>query len=151
MTAGTWSRVDTTRVLLGTTGVAVLGYAAFLGVVTVAPAQYPAVVWWLVAAIVLHDGVLAPLVIAFGALGRRTTARIGRRAAAVARAALVTAACCSLVLIPGLVVRATGARNPTIHAVDYPLVLVGLWSAALAVAVSAVLIGRGATATARTK
>ena len=150
MRAATAPGVANARIVIGASGVAVLGYAAFLGLTTVAPAQYPAVLWWLIGAIVVHDGVLAPLVVAFGVLGRGTSERIGPRAAAVARAWLVAAACCSLVLVPGLVVRATGARNPTIHAVDYPLVLVGLWVAAVCVAAAAVLIGRRG-ATARTK
>ena len=116
------------RLAIGAFGLALLGYAAVLGLTTVASAQYPALI--------------APVVVAFGVIGRGTARRIGPVAAAVARAALVAAACCSLVLIPGLVVRAVGARNPTIHVVDYPLVLAGLWIAAVAVAGAAVLVGR---------
>ena len=130
------------RLAIGAFGLALLGYAAVLELTTVASAQYPAVMWWVFAAIVVHDGLIAPVVVAFGVIGRGTARRIGPIAPAVARAALVAAACCSLVLIPGLVVRAVGARNPTIHVVDYPLVLAGLWIAAVAVAGAAVLVGR---------
>ena len=76
------------RLAIGAFGLALLGYAAVLELTTVASAQYPAVMWWVFAAIVVHDGLIAPVVVAFGVIGRGTARRIGPIAAAVAGIAL---------------------------------------------------------------
>lgn len=129
------------RVVLAALGVAIaLGGVAW-GLAWIPADQYAAVAIWLIAALVIGDGVIAPLVVAFGMLGARTAQRIGAGAAALARAALVTAAVCSLVAIPGIVVSAQGPRNDTIHTVDYLLVLAIAWATAVAVSIGAVIVG----------
>lgn len=143
-------RTDIVRIVLGACGVGLIVAAIVMALVAIPPEDYVGVVAWALAAIVLHDGVLAPLVVAIALTGRRTAARIGPGAAAVARAALVTAACCSLIAVPGIVVRILGPRNDTIHTVDYVVVLATGWAIAIGVAVVAVVVGSVRARQART-
>ncbi|WES65356.1 hypothetical protein P0L94_04610 [Microbacter sp. GSS18] len=134
-------RTDIARIVLGACGVALIIAAIVMALVSIPPADYVGVLTWALAAIVLHDGLLAPLVVAIALTGRRVTSRIGPAASAVARSALVTAACCSLIAVPGIVVRFLGPRNDTVHTVDYVMVLAVGWLVAIGVAVVAVVVG----------
>jgi hypothetical protein len=145
-------QVGVVRLAIAGVGIALILVGAVYALTWVAPAQYPVIVVWLVAALVIHDGVLAPIVVAFGVLGRGTAARMGVGATSVARAALVVAACCSLVAIPGIAVSALGARNDTIHSSNYLVVLAALWAVAIVISGVAVWIGlRRTQVRARTK
>ncbi|MFE1555045.1 hypothetical protein ACFW6V_08640 [Streptomyces sp. NPDC058734] len=86
---------------------------------------------WLGGAVVVHDGLIAPLVIAVGAL----TAAAGVRLRGVPRGALIVAGSLTAVALPPLL-RPEGVANPTVLPLDY----VRNWLLAMAaVALSAVL------------
>ncbi|GAA1467586.1 hypothetical protein [Microbacterium thalassium] len=134
-------RSDVARIVIGASGVALILAGIVMAIVAIPPERYASVVVWALAAIVIHDGLVAPLVVAVALIGRRTAQRIGTTAAAVARSALVAAACCTLIAVPGIVVRALGPRNETIHTVDYVVVLSACWVVAIGIAVGAVIAG----------
>ncbi|MFE3585606.1 hypothetical protein [Streptomyces vinaceus] len=69
---------------------------------------------WLAGAVVVHDGLIAPLVIAVAAL----TAALGLRLRGVARAALIVAGSVTAIALPPLL-RPGGAANPTVVPLDY--------------------------------
>ncbi|MFK0232655.1 hypothetical protein [Streptomyces vinaceus] len=69
---------------------------------------------WLAGAVVVHDGLVAPLVIAVAAL----TAALGRRLRGVPRAALIVAGSVTAIALPPLL-RPGGAANPTVVPLDY--------------------------------
>lgn len=96
---------------------------------------------WLLAAVVLHDAVVAPVLVVAGAVLGRLCAR-SARAVGVATAALSVAAVTTLVAVPGLVVRAEGPRNPSVHPTDYATVLAVVWGAAVAVVLLAGAVAR---------
>lgn len=135
------TRIDVGRVVLAVVGIGLIGVGGIAMLAGVPVARYPGVLLWLALAVVLHDGVLAPLVVAFGVLGRPFAAGIGPVATAVARSALVIAALASLIAIPGLVERATGPRNATVHTIDYATVLLVCWLAAVVIAIGAAVVG----------
>lgn len=141
------NRVDIARIGLGAAGLALIGVGGIAVLAGIPLEDYPGIVLWLLAAILLHDGVLAPLVVAFGMLGGPLAARLPSGAVAVARGALVAVAIASLASIPPIVAQALGARNPTIHSADYGAALLGLWVAA--VLISAVAVATGAIARGR--
>ncbi|MEW1636943.1 hypothetical protein AB0469_23045 [Streptomyces sp. NPDC093801] len=69
---------------------------------------------WLGGAVVVHDGFVAPLVIAIGAL----TAAAGPRRRGVPRAALIVAGSLTAIALPPLL-RPGGVANPTVLPLDY--------------------------------
>ncbi|MEU8779452.1 hypothetical protein [Streptomyces sp. NPDC048606] len=70
---------------------------------------------WLGGAVVVHDGLLAPLVLAVGALA----AAGGARPRGVPRAALIVAGSLTLIALPPLL-RPGPVANPTVLPLDYP-------------------------------
>ncbi|WP_329124392.1 hypothetical protein [Streptomyces sp. NBC_01353] len=107
------------RYVCGALGVALMALGAVL-VVRTGTAWDVAV--WLVGAIVLHDGVIAPLVLAVGLLIAAAPAR------GAVRGGLIVAGCLTLVALP-LMVRPGAPPNPTALPLDYVrnwLVLMGV-------------------------
>ncbi|WP_180357798.1 hypothetical protein [Streptomyces sp. NP160] len=96
---------------------------------------------WLLAAVVLHDVLLAPAV---AVVGRGLLRLVGgsRQAHRVAVAAAAVAGTTALVAVPGLVARAQGPRNPSVHPTDYAQVLAVVWAVAAAVVLVAAAAGR---------
>ncbi|MFJ3979824.1 hypothetical protein [Streptomyces sp. NPDC090021] len=69
---------------------------------------------WLGGAVVVHDGFVAPLVLAVGALAAAT----GLRLRGVPRAALIVAGSLTVIALPPLL-RPGGVANPTVLPLDY--------------------------------
>ncbi|KOU13791.1 hypothetical protein ADK52_38140 [Streptomyces sp. WM6372] len=69
---------------------------------------------WLAGAVVVHDALVAPLVIAVAAL----TGAVGLRLRGVPRAALIVAGSLTAIALPPLL-RPGGAANPTVLPLDY--------------------------------
>ncbi|MFF4850778.1 hypothetical protein [Streptomyces sp. NPDC001194] len=69
---------------------------------------------WLAGAVVVHDGLVAPLVMAVAAL----TAAFGLRLRGVPRSALIVAGSLTAIALPPLL-RPGGAANPTVVPLDY--------------------------------
>ncbi|MFE2153887.1 hypothetical protein ACFXAO_28035 [Streptomyces lavendulae] len=70
---------------------------------------------WLGGAVVVHDGLVAPLVMAIAALAALT----GLRLRGVVRAALTVAGSLTAIALPPLL-RPAGVANPTVLPLDYP-------------------------------
>ncbi|TQK68636.1 hypothetical protein [Nocardioides sp. SLBN-35] len=126
------------RRLLVAVGVAAIGYGGWLVLTTVPPHRWFAVVLWLVAGVVVHDAVIAPVSLAAGwALDRWGVASAGRRAArdAIGTGLLLVG---SLTLVAVPVLGGWGRRpdNPTLLDRDY----VGGWLGVVAL----VVVGLGA-------
>ncbi|MFH8626397.1 hypothetical protein ACH4A8_31700 [Streptomyces vietnamensis] len=94
---------------LGTLGVALVGLGTWLVVDRPDPLG---VLVWLAGALVLHDGILAPLVLAVGLL------LVGRRRRGLLRGALLVAGSVVLVTLP-LLVRPGAPPNPSALPLPY--------------------------------
>ncbi|MCP3820035.1 hypothetical protein NLX86_18640 [Streptomyces sp. A3M-1-3] len=97
------------RVFMGATGVLLMGVGAAL---LAGGGQLADVAVWLAGAVVLHDGVIAPLVLAAGLLLAGVPAR------GAVRAALVVAGCLTVVALPVLL-RPGAPTNPSALPLDY--------------------------------
>lgn len=93
---GSARRVRLARRLLGAAGLALLAYGAVQLFLVVAWTDLVLLLVWMVAAVVVHDGLLSPLVLAVGAALRRLPGR-GR---AYVQGALVTGALVTVVALP---------------------------------------------------
>ncbi|MER5884142.1 hypothetical protein ABT160_09955 [Streptomyces sp. NPDC001941] len=97
------------RAVTGGTGLVLLGFGAWL--MAGLPAPWDALVW-LAGAVAVHDGLVAPLVLAAGLLVAAVPAR------GVVRGSLVAAGCLTVVALPVLLRPGTPA-NPSVLPLDY--------------------------------
>jgi hypothetical protein len=85
------------RIVLAVLGVAAVIYGASMLITHVSPAS---LVWlgvWMIAALIIHDGVLSPLILAIGALLRRFVPDRARRFLQIA---LLSAAMITVIALP---------------------------------------------------
>jgi hypothetical protein len=123
------SRALLARVLLGGVGVAGIGYGLYR-LLTMPPEHVPAVLVWAVGGVVVHDALLAPLVVGLGVLAAVSAPRWLRAPLA---ALLVVLGPLTLVALPVLGGFGARADNPTL--LDRPY-----WTGYLAIVAVAVLV-----------
>ncbi|WP_378146251.1 hypothetical protein ACFJGV_01390 [Cnuibacter sp. UC19_7] len=113
--------------------IAVGAAAIALGAVVLASDQtVPQIVGvgaWLIAAIVIHDGVLAPVAFGVDVVLRRTGRRIRPVYLVVAQVAVVVGAVLTLVVAPEIRATTIGNPNPTVVPFDYGVRLAWMWAA----------------------
>lgn len=132
----TWTR----RILIGA-GAAVIALGA---VVLAADQTVPQIIGvgaWLLAAILLHDGVLAPLAFGLDLMLRRTGRRLRPVYLVVAQVAVIVGAVLTLVVAPEIRATTIGNPNPTVVPFDYGARLAWMWvvlAAATAVVCAAI-------------
>ncbi|MFD1721572.1 hypothetical protein [Amnibacterium endophyticum] len=123
---------------LGVLLLAVAGGALVSGVPT---GQWPAIGVWLAVALVLHDGLLAPLLVVGARLLRRGSARLPWGALAAVQAAVAVGFCVTLLAIPAIRAQQLGARNPTVLVFDYAAHLAAAWAVVGVVVAAAIVLG----------
>ncbi|MFJ3923324.1 hypothetical protein [Streptomyces sp. NPDC090022] len=101
----------TYRYVCGGLGLALMGFGGALLLQEPAPWR---IALWLAGGAVVHDGLIAPLVLAVAAL----TAAAGLRLRGAARAALIVAGSLTAIALPPLL-RPGGTANPTVLPLDY--------------------------------
>lgn len=135
------------RIVLVVVGVLVIAFGAYVMVTTVRPNRIWGLATWLLGAVVLHDAILSPFVVAVGLLLRRTGRTIRVWALVVVQAAVVLGSVLALVVLPEIAAKHHGQKNPTVLPFDYGarlLVVEGvLLLVVVAVLVIAVAVGRG--------
>ncbi|MFE6845373.1 hypothetical protein [Streptomyces sp. NPDC057686] len=99
------------RYLVAGLGTALMGLGGALLIQQPSPWR---IALWLAGAVVVHDGLIAPLVIAVAAL----TGALGLRLRGIPRAALIVAGSLTAIALPPLL-RPGGAANPTVVPLDY--------------------------------
>jgi hypothetical protein len=119
------------RTALGAAGLALMAVGLYL---LVTGGQFKGVALWLAGAVVLHDLLVAPLVLAVGLLLALLPAR------GLLRGALVTAGCLTVIALPVLLAPGT-PHNPSVLPLDYPRNWL-LTLAAVAAVTAAVLVAR---------
>jgi hypothetical protein len=119
------------RTALGAAGLALMAVGLYL---LVTGGQFKGVALWLAGAVVLHDLLVAPLVLAVGLLLALLPAR------GLLRGALVTAGCLTVIALPVLLAPGT-PHNPSVLPLDYPRNWL-LTLAAVAAVTTAVLVAR---------
>ncbi|MEV7375285.1 hypothetical protein AB0O51_30895 [Streptomyces sp. NPDC090301] len=115
---------------VGGLGIALIGIGAWRVATQADPVG---VVVWLAGAVVLHDGLIAPLVLAVGLL------LVGRAERGVLRGALIVAGSLTLVTLP-LLVRPGEPPNPSALPLPYGRNLVIVLAAVATVAAAVILV-----------
>jgi len=108
-------------------GVALLAWGAYVMLDTVRMTRLPGVALWIIAAIILHDAILAPIVFLIGVLLRRGGQRLGGTVVVVIQGFIVVGSIVSLVVVPVIVAINYKSANPTILPLNYGLNLGVFW------------------------
>jgi hypothetical protein len=125
------------RGILIALGLGLLAVGAVVLLADVPPDRYFGIAVWVGMAIVLHDGVLAPVVVVIGLGAARFRDRFGRRGVAVAQGALLVGAILTAIALPAIIASARGNPNPTILNGSYVLALAIAWMLLITVAIVA--------------
>jgi len=134
-----------TRIVLIALGLAGLAWGGYVLFDSVKPARIPGIALWMGAAILLHDGVISPLVFFCGILLRRAGHRVSGTIILVVQGTLVVGSIMSLIVVPLLIAQSRGTGNPTVLPLDYGVNFAVFWAAVavIAAAVSFALYARG--------
>jgi hypothetical protein len=103
------------RIALGTAGVLLAMFGVFRLVTEIPVSDLVVLTGWLVGAVVIHDGVLSPLVVGIGVL----VSRVPHRARRYLQAALVAAAAVTIIAIPMIYRRNSQPREKAILLRNY--------------------------------
>jgi hypothetical protein len=120
MSTGT-STVAVTRIRIAliVVGVLVIGLGGIVLLNDVNPARYLGIAVWFAGALVIHDGLVAPVVLGVHLLLRRAGRRIPMAVILVLQGALVLAALMTALVVPEILKQGIGSANPTILPLDY--------------------------------
>jgi len=130
-----------TRIVLAVLGVLVIAFGAYVMVTTVRPNRIWGLATWLVGAVILHDAILSPFVVAVGLLLRRTGRALRAWALVVVQAVVVLGTVLALVVLPEIAAKAHGQKNPTVLPFDYGVRLLVVEGVLVLVAIVVLLLG----------
>ncbi len=120
------------RVGLVLLGLALLGLGGVVLLHEVNPKRYVGILAWLVGALIVHDGIIAPVVLVVTLVMRRKLARVPAVVVAIIQGALVVGGIVTIIVVPEIMKKAIGTLSSSILPQNYALHLV-LFSAVLIV------------------
>jgi hypothetical protein len=129
------------RIVLVVLGVLVIAFGAYTMVTTVRPNRIWGLATWLIGAVVLHDAILSPFLVAVGMLLRRTGRGIRAWMLVVVQAAVVLGTVLALVVLPEIAAKQHGQKNPTVLPFDYGARLLLVEGVLLFVVVVVLVVG----------
>lgn len=133
------------RIALIAVGLGLVGIGGLVMLDTVSPGRYLGILIWMAGAIIVHDGIIAPIVFAIGFAMRKAGRRIPVGVIAIIQAAIVVGAIVSLIVFPEVIKKSIGTQNPTVLPLDYGFNLVVFYvviAALTAAALAAYLTAR---------
>jgi hypothetical protein len=117
------------RIILIAIGLAGLFFGALILVQKERPDQILGVIVWIGAAIIVHDGILSPLLLLLDVWMRRAGRRIPYAVLAIIQGGIVVGAIMSMLVLPEIYKKSLGTKNPTILPLDYGVNLALFWLA----------------------
>jgi hypothetical protein len=117
------------RIVLIVIGLTGLFLGALIMVQKERPDQIVGVIVWIGAAIIVHDGILSPLLLLLDVWMRRAGRRIPFAVLAIIQGGVVVGAIMSMLVLPEIYKKSLGTKNPTILPLDYGLNLALFWVA----------------------
>ena len=121
-------------------GLLLLALGGLVLVLDVGPSEFVGIAIWFAGAIILHDGILAPVVFVVSLMLRRAGKRIPLGALLIVQGAVVVGAMTALLVVPEQLKQAIGTANPTILPLNYGVNLVVFGVVLIAVTVLAVVV-----------
>ncbi|HEY1532015.1 MAG TPA: hypothetical protein VGF80_14435 [Galbitalea sp.] len=127
------------RIALIVGGLGLMAIGGIVALTWLSPHQYPRVIIWLIAALIVHDGIIAPSVFVVSLLARRLSARVPAVIIAIVEGALVIAGIVTLLFLPEVIKKAIGTNSSSILPQNYGLNLV-LFYVAMAILTAAAIL-----------
>jgi hypothetical protein len=128
------------RIGLVVVGVAILALSGYLLLTTVRPPKYIGIAEWLIAAIIVHDAIIAPVVFGTGLVMRTLGRRIPLAVLAIVQGGLVIGAIFTIVLVPEILAKRYAHLFETLLPFDYVQNLGILWVGTLVLTAVAVVV-----------
>jgi hypothetical protein len=119
--------VRLTRAVLVVLGVALIGLGGYVLTETVSPTRYTGLLVWLLGSVIVHDAIIAPLVVVAALAVRRTGRRVPAAVVALVQSAVVVGVVMSMIVVPEIVAKAKGPKNDTVLPFDYAGRLSVMW------------------------
>lgn len=141
-TGRTWRffTMQDVRVILIAVGILTALVGGVVLVNDIPPRQYIAIAAWLVAALIVHDAIIAGLVFVTAFAGRRAAQRVEVVWIVAVQCALAVGAIVTVIVVPEIVKDAAGKASASILPLDYTAHLL-VFLAVLAVATVAAILG----------
>lgn len=127
------------RIALILLGLGLMGIGGIVALTWLHASQYPRVILWLIAALIVHDGIIAPAVFVVSLIARRLSARVPAVVIALVEGALVVAGIVTLLFIPEVIKKAIGTNSSSILPLNYGLNLVVFYAAIAVLTAAAIL------------
>jgi hypothetical protein len=115
------------QIALVATGLALLFIGGIVLVNDVNPKRYLGLALWFAGALVIHDGIIAPLVFGVDLAMRRVGRRVPLGVLIIVQGAIVVGAIMALIVFPEIAKKNIGTANPTLLPLDYTGNLVGFY------------------------
>lgn len=128
------------RIALIAGGVALLGVGGLTLLMDVEPKAYIGIVLWFAGAIIIHDGIIAPVVFGVGVLMRRAGRRLPGAVLAILQAGVVVLSIVTALIVPAILKKDIGSANPTILPLDYVANLGVVYAVVAVLTVAAVIV-----------
>jgi hypothetical protein len=108
-------------------GVLLLALGGLVLLMDVAPKNYMGLLIWFGGALLLHDGILAPIIFGVSVLLRRAGKRIPIVVLLIIQGAVVVGAIATLLVVPEILKQGIGTGNATLLPLDYGVNLAWLY------------------------
>ncbi|MCU1514488.1 MAG: hypothetical protein JWO10_1578 [Microbacteriaceae bacterium] len=108
-------------------GLALLAVGGVVLLQEVSPKRYLGILLWFAGALIIHDGIIAPLVFLASVVMRKTAARVPAVVIAIVQGALVIGGIITLIVLPEIVKKSLGTLSSSILPQDYALHLGVFW------------------------
>jgi hypothetical protein len=102
-------------------GVALLGLGAFVLTNEVNPKRYVGILTWLIGALIIHDGIVAPTVFGVTLLFRRAQRKVPPVVIAIVEGAIVIGGIITLIVVPEILKKNIGTLSSSILPQNYAL------------------------------
>jgi hypothetical protein len=112
------------RIALILFGLAFMGLGAYVAWIWLSHKQYARVLEWLIGALIVHDGIIAPAVFVSTLIARRLGDRIPAVVIAIVQGALAIGGIVILLFLPEVIKKAIGTNSSSILPQNYGLHLV---------------------------
>ena len=120
-------------------GLGVMGVGGVVALTWLHANQYPRVILWLIAALIVHDGIIAPIVFVVSLGARRLSARVPAIVIALVEGALVIVGIVTLLFVPEVIKKSIGTNSSSILPQNYGLNLVVFYAAIAVLAAAAIV------------
>ncbi len=134
--------VRTWRIALLVVGVALLGIGGIVLMQEVNPKKYVGILAWFLGALIIHDGIIAPIVFLVTVVMRRRLQRVPAVVVAIIQGTLVIGAIVTLLVVPEIMKKAIGTLSSSILPQNYALHLAVFLGVLVALAVLAIVAYR---------